>query len=48
MSEIMTEAMMQRSNKSCQNGHKMDYAATRSDMIATIAGPRSWIDARER
>lgn len=30
---------MQRSNESCQDEHKMDYAATSSDMIATIAGP---------
>jgi hypothetical protein len=31
---------MQRSNEACQDGHRMDYAATSSDMIATIAGPR--------
>lgn len=39
--------MSQKSTKSCQDEHKMDYASHASTMVALIAGQRGWNDTRE-
>jgi hypothetical protein len=44
----MKESAMEKSQTSCKDGQKMDYASQASAMIVAIAGPRDWNTTRQR